>query len=114
MIDPVLAILAQEESAWVEYQRTSEMLPVIAELREQAEEIRRGELERTLRRLPDLTEAQRERIDAMTSALVKKLLEHPTHRLRAEAASPNALEYAHIARTLFGLSGSSMIPNMDE
>ena len=61
-------------------------------------------LEKTLRRMPHLTEAERERIGALTQALVRKLLDHPTRRLRAEAASHRAPEYAALARTLFNLS----------
>jgi glutamyl-tRNA reductase len=40
----------------------------------------------------------------MTQALVKKLLHAPTNRLRAEASSPHASEYASVARKLFDLS----------
>ncbi len=39
----------------------------------------------------------------MTEAMVKKILESPTRKLRAEATSANAIEYATLARTLFGL-----------
>ena len=79
------------------------MLPIIADMHQQAETIRQMELDKTFRRLPDLTEAERNRIEAMSQALVKKLLQAPTHRLRAEAACPHAPEYAAVARTLFGL-----------
>jgi glutamyl-tRNA reductase len=40
----------------------------------------------------------------MTQALVKKLLHAPTHRLRVEASSSRAPEYAALARTLFNLT----------
>ena len=36
--------------------------------------------------------------------IVKKLLDTPTNRLRAQANTPAAPEYADVARTLFGLS----------
>ncbi len=82
-------------------------LPLIADMRQQAEQIRQAELEKTLRRLPDLTDAERARIEALTMALVKKLLDSPTNRLRAEATCPHAPEYATVARTLFGLKSDS-------
>ena len=97
------AIVEDELARFAEYLRLLEMRPLIADMRQQAEMLRRSELERTLRRLPDLTEAERERIDLMTQALVKKLLEAPTQRLRAEATCPHAPAYATVARTLFGL-----------
>jgi glutamyl-tRNA reductase len=99
----VRAILAQELAAFNEYLNSLDMLPLIAEMRQQAEVIRRAELEKTLRRLPGLSEAERAHLEAMTQSLVKKLFDTPTHRLRAEAACPHAPEYATVARTLFGL-----------
>ncbi len=99
----VEAILDQEERAFLDFLGSLDMLPIIANMRMQAESIRQAELEKTLRHLPSLTEAERERIEALTRALVKKLLHGPTHRLHAEATCPHAPEYATVARTLFGL-----------
>lgn len=100
----VQAILDEEIGQFLEFFRSHAMLPLIADLRQRAETIRRAELARTLRGLPGLTDAERNRIDAMTQALVKKLLEPPTQRLRQEANCPHAPEYATVARTLFGLA----------
>jgi glutamyl-tRNA reductase len=97
-------ILEEELAFFEEYWRSLDMLPLIADIRQNAETIRQSELERTLRRLPDLTESERSHIEAMTQALVKKLLHAPTNRLRAEAATPRASEFASLARTLFNLS----------
>ena len=102
-IPRVEAILAEERSSFMEFLSSLNMLPLIADLRQQAEAIRLAELEKTLRRLPNLTEAERIHIDALTQALVKKLLDSPTRRLHTEAASAHAPEYAALARTLFGL-----------
>jgi glutamyl-tRNA reductase len=97
-------ILEEELGQFGEYWRSLDMLPLIADIRQNAEAIRQTELEKTLRRLPDLTEAERDHIEAMTQALVKKLLHAPTNRLRAEASTPHASEFAALARTLFNLS----------
>ncbi len=99
----VEVILAKEAAKFLDFLDSLDMLPLITDLRQQAEQIRRAELEKTLRRLPDLTEAERARIEALTMALVKKLLNNPTNRLRAEATCPHAPEYTTVARTLFGL-----------
>lgn len=103
-VPKVEAILNEEQAGFMGYFNSLDMLPLIAEVRQQAEAIRQAELNKTLRRLPDLSESERERIEALTQALVKKLLYAPTIRLRAEANTPNAPEYAQVARTLFGLS----------
>jgi len=102
-IPQVKTILEEELSQFAKYIKSLEMIPIIADIRHQAELIRQEVLEKTLRRLPDLTETDRDRIEAMTQALVKKLLEAPTYRLRAEATCPHATEYAAVARALFGL-----------
>ncbi|MDO8752273.1 MAG: glutamyl-tRNA reductase, partial [Anaerolineales bacterium] len=99
----VKSILEEELTEFEDYLKSLEVLPIIADIHQQAETIRQVELDKTLRRLPDLTEAERNHIEAMTQALVKKLLHAPTHRLRAEAASPRASEYTAVARTLFNL-----------
>jgi glutamyl-tRNA reductase len=103
-------ILEEELTEFEEHMKSLEILPIIADMRQQAEAIRLMELDKTLRRLPDLTEAERNHIEAMTQALVKKLLHAPTHRLRSEATSPRASEYAAVARTLFNLSDESTHP----
>jgi glutamyl-tRNA reductase len=102
-VPQVKIILEEEHSQFAEYMKSLEMLPIIADMRQQAELIRQGVLEKTFRRLPDLTETERDRIESMTQALVKKILDAPTQRLRAEASCPHAPEYAAVARTLFGL-----------
>lgn len=109
-VPQVKNILAEELELFEDYLKSLDMLPLIADLRQNAETIRQTELEKTLSRLPDLTEAERDHIEAMTRALVKKLLHAPTHRLRAEAASPRASEYAAVARTLFNLSNERTHP----
>jgi len=103
-VPQVEAILAGEGAAFMAYFHSLDMLPLIAEVRQQAETIRQTELDKTLRRLPGLSEAERDHIEALTQALVKKLLHNPTTRLRAEAATPLAPEYAVLARALFALA----------
>ena len=109
-VPQVKTIIDEEISEFEEYLRSLEMFPIIADMRQQAEAIRQAELDKTLRRLPDLTEAERNHIEVMTQALVKKLLHAPTHRLRAEATSPRASEYAAVARTLFNLTDEQTHP----
>jgi glutamyl-tRNA reductase len=100
----VKQILDEELIELENYLKSLEMLPIIADIRQQAEAIRLAELEKTLRRMPDLTDTERERIEALTHALVKKILDRPTRRLRDESTCPHAPQYATVARTLFGLN----------
>ncbi|HSJ88707.1 MAG TPA: glutamyl-tRNA reductase, partial [Anaerolineales bacterium] len=100
----VRSILDEEISEFQEYIKSLEMIPIIADMRQHAEEIRQSVLKKNLSKMPDLTDEERNRIEVMTQALVKKILDAPTQRLRAEAASPQAPEYATVVRTLFGLT----------
>jgi glutamyl-tRNA reductase len=107
-VPQVKSILEEEISEFAEYMKSLEMIPLISDIRQQAETIRLEMLEKTLRRLPDLTDVERARIEAMTQALVKQILHAPTNRLRAEASCPHAPEYAAVARTLFGLQSEGL------
>ncbi len=78
----VEAHVEDEVEGFMNWWRSLNVVPVIAALRERAEEIRGRELERTLRRLPGLDDEQRERIEAMTRAIVKKMLDSPIARLK--------------------------------
>jgi len=106
----VKSIVREEILEFAEYMKSLDMLPLIADMRQNAEIIRQNELKKSLRHLPDLTEAERAHVDALTQALVKKLLHAPTNRLRAEAASSRASEYAQITRALFDLSDERTYP----
>jgi glutamyl-tRNA reductase len=110
----VRMILEEEIRDFAAYMKSLDMIPIIADIRQQAEAIRQEMLEKTLRRLPDLTDSERARIEAMTQALVKKILQAPTHRLRAEASCPHAPEYAAVARTLFGLEKEGLCSFSDQ
>jgi glutamyl-tRNA reductase len=107
-VPQVRMILEEELRDFADYMKSLEMVPIIADIRQHAESIRQELLDKTMRRLPDLTEKERERIEAMTQALVKKILQAPTQRLHAEASCPHAPEYAAVARSLFGLQDDAL------
>ncbi len=101
----VEAIIAAEVEAFAEWQRRLAIAPVIRDLRCRADTICRGEVEKTLRYLPELTDSERAHIQALASAVAKKLLHEPTLRLKAEAGNGHAAEYAAAVRHLFALNG---------
>jgi glutamyl-tRNA reductase len=106
-VPAVEAIIAEEKAQFMAYMQTLDVLPLITDLRKQAETIRNHELEKTFHHLPGLTDVERKRIDSMTRALVKKLLASPTQRLRIEANCTYAQEFSTVARTLFDLHDHS-------
>jgi glutamyl-tRNA reductase len=100
-VEKVEAIVGEEAESFMAWWRSLDVVPLITGLHQRAEEIRRAELEKTLRRLPNLSEEERGRIEAMTAAIVKKLLHAPITRLRAE---PDGRRFSEPLRELFGLS----------
>ena len=78
----VEAIIGEETSGFLRWWDSLSVVPTIATLRQRAEEIRQREVARALRRLPDLDEEEQQRIEAMSRAIVKKLLHHPITSLR--------------------------------
>ena len=101
----VEAIVADEMARFEDWLRALAMAPVIADLRAKADAIRRAEVDKTLRRLPNLTPDERQQIELFSEALVNKLLHDPTGRLKAEAGNGHAAEYAAAVRELFSLKG---------
>lgn len=99
----VEVIIADETENFMTWLHSLEIAPVIAGLRTKAEVIRRAEVDKTLRHLKDLSEADKRRIEALSEALVSKLLHDPTLRLKAEASNGHAAEYAAAVRHLFAL-----------
>ena len=87
----------------MDYIATLDVVPIIIKMRQQADAIRQAELEKTIRSIPDLHPDTQQSIDALTKSIVNKILHSPTSRLREEANGPNAVDYADIARGLFGL-----------
>jgi glutamyl-tRNA reductase len=103
-VEAVEKIVDEELVAFEEWWRSLDVVPVIAALRERAEEIRRQEVERTLGRLPELDQASRQRIEAMTAAIVKKMLDQPIARLK-DGADKGL--YMEALEDLFGLPTGS-------
>ncbi|MFN8423331.1 MAG: glutamyl-tRNA reductase [Anaerolineae bacterium] len=84
-----------------------DVTPTIAALRRWADTVRAGELDRMIRRLGALAPRERELVQALSVALVGKLLHAPVAHLKASAGSPDALRLAATLRSLFDLSDGS-------
>jgi glutamyl-tRNA reductase len=98
-------LVAEEVARYIRQRAVREQVPVLAQLRARAEQIRRAELERAMTNLPvALSPEQSKVIEAMTSAIVNKMLHQPTAKLRAVQAGDS--ELADAAAELFGLDGA--------
>jgi len=93
------AIVEAGVDEYSEWLRSLEVVPTVAAIRARAEAIRAAELDRTLAKTK-MSDADRKRVEAMTAALVKKLLHTPIERLKSNGGGER---YVEPARALFGL-----------
>lgn len=81
-------------------------VPTIQRLRARAEAIRLGEIEKHAGRL-GLDEAARQSVEAITRAIVNKILHAPVSKLREQAEREEGLAYLEAAKVLFALDDPS-------
>ncbi|RQW86779.1 MAG: glutamyl-tRNA reductase [Geobacter sp.] len=81
-----------------------EVVPTIIALRSHFEGIRRAELAKTLASWKDLTPEEEKRLEALTSAIVNKLLHVPTNVLKQTGQGNRTDLYLDALRNLFALS----------
>jgi glutamyl-tRNA reductase len=84
-----------------------DLVPTIAALRERSDEIVRRVLAENEGRWQTLSEADRERVEAMAKAIASRLLHEPTLALRRAAGEEDAYLYVSALRELFGLDGGT-------
>jgi glutamyl-tRNA reductase len=94
------SIFEEEIGRFLSWWRSSHAVPTITALEDAVEGARRHELAKTLRRMPSLDEDQRQALEALTKALVKKVLHQPITRLKLHG---DDVDYIAIGRDLFGL-----------
>ena len=80
------------------------VVPLIKELRDGAERIRRHELSRALKKM-DLSPEEEAAVERMSYSLMNKLLHGPIAELKALAESGHPLESAEVRRRLLALEG---------
>jgi glutamyl-tRNA reductase len=85
--------------------RQLEVVPTIVSLREKLEAIRRAELERALGRLPGAGEETRRVMEALSQAIVNKVLHAPMVKLKDSSRAGHARRWTEMISELFGLRG---------
>ena len=96
-------IVAHEVEQMMARLKIEEITPTIVSLQSQLEEIRTGEVARTLRRMPGLSDEQREQIEAMTRSIVNKIAHGPISELRRHASEPEGDHAIEVIRKVFHL-----------
>ncbi len=85
---------------FISWWQDSEVRPVIRALMSKAEEVRSVHLKKTLKKLPPLSPEQHESLEAMTKAIVAKILKDPVQYLKANGNG----DYCETIKELFRLN----------
>jgi len=101
--------LVQDEVVkFVNWYRSLDVTPTIVALRNKFEEIRKKELEKTLSLHPNLSDREKKSLEALTSAIINKILHTPITFLKQTNEEAMADLYLDALHALFGLPEKSL------
>ncbi len=96
-------IITRETRAFLQWLEQLDVVPTIVSLREKAEEIRLQELKKGLEKVRELSEEDRQVCDAMTTAIVNKILHLPLQSLKQSDKTEEKNLFINTVRRLFSL-----------
>ena len=102
-VGQVRQIIGEEVDRFLLDQTQRQAAPLVAQLREVVESIRRAELERFDSALSAMTPEQRELVESVSHGIVNKMLHAPSVRLREAAGTPQGERLSAAVRDLFSL-----------
>lgn len=97
-------IIAEETLRFQEWLGTLDVVPTIIAMREKAETIRRSELQKTLSHFTHLGEKDRMALEALTQAIVKKMLHDPILFLKKKGERKSRQYCIDYVQQIFNLS----------
>jgi glutamyl-tRNA reductase len=101
-------IVQDETVKFVNWYRSLDVTPTIVALRKKFEEIRKKELEKTLSLHPNLSEKEKQSLEALTSSIINKILHAPITLLKQTNEEAMADLYLDALHALFGLPEKSL------
>ncbi len=105
--DAAERIVQEEVSRFMRWLESLALTPTIVALRQAVQGSLRAELERTLPRLGDLSEADRKALDKMCDAMTNKVLHAPLTALKSQAAEGQGTALLEAVQALFELDRAS-------
>ena len=100
-IQMAMEIIAAEMDRFAAWWEALEVRPVVSALMKKAEDIRRRQLDKTIGKLDNLSDEERDNLDAMTKSIVTKILKDPIYCLKTKVN--NDSDYTDIVNELFQL-----------
>lgn len=102
-IDQARQIVLARVDEFIAWHRTREAGPLIERLYARSHELAHDEVQRTLHKLPDATDAERAHLDDLARRIVNKLLNDPVQTVRTTNAVDGTSPYLHALARLFRL-----------
>jgi len=96
-----MEIVKAEVERFVSWWQATEVKPVISSLMKKAEDIRQAQLDMTLKKLRKLSPEEQESLEAMTKAIVRKILHDPIQSLKNNVHRKE--DYVPLVNELFQL-----------
>jgi glutamyl-tRNA reductase len=109
--DAALRVVEEEISAFLQWQRTRNIAPVMAGLQEFGKQVMHAELARMAPKLGELHPGQQKAVEALAHGIVKKMLHQPMTQLReavaqgGESPAASSPDLAQALSVLFDLEG---------
>jgi glutamyl-tRNA reductase len=98
-IEKASQIIAEELDKFSLWWQEFRVRPLIRAMMSRAEEIRRSQFKRTVKKLPRLTEEEQYSLEMMTKAIISKLLKDPVNYLKTNGSK----NYAEMIKEIFRL-----------
>jgi glutamyl-tRNA reductase len=97
------ALVEREVAKFIARLGDADVIPTIVSLRERLESIRVAEVKKSLARLPDASPEIRDAIEALSTAIVNKILHTPITKLRESSRAGAGPSWTELVHELFGL-----------
>jgi len=99
-------LVAREVERFAARRRDLEVVPTIVSLKDKLETLRRAELDKALGRLPHADDETRRVMEALSQAIVNKILHAPVVKLRDSSRAGHGHRFTELISELFGLRGA--------
>jgi glutamyl-tRNA reductase len=96
-------IVADEVEKFCRWYQSLEVVPTIVSLQEKMEDVRERELDKALSSLPHLSEKERRGMEALSEAIVNKILHGPVTFLKKASRNSEGELYVDVVKRLFKL-----------
>ena len=106
-IAKAMCIIDEEMERFLEQWHSLSVKPVVDALMQKAEDIRKRQLQLTLKKLPPLSEEELASIEAMTKSIVHKILHNPVEYLKSNGHRDGAM--VETVKELFGIDGKASL-----